>query len=171
MLPRIAVVLGVMAPALLIPALPALVTMTLTLFSVALFHWSKLPAAGSEPSTPLTNPLELPTAVGFGALLALVMVLAKGVEVWLGDAGVLALAAASGIADVDAITLSLAGMTRTGLEPRIAVTGIVIAAACNCLVKGGMAVGIGGTRLALPVALPLTLAALLGILAVWLVPV
>jgi uncharacterized membrane protein (DUF4010 family) len=171
MLPRIAVVLGIMAPALLFPALPALALMTLTLYSVALVHWTRLPAEGSELATPLTNPLELPAAVGFGTLLALVMVLAKGVELWLGDAGVLALAAASGIADVDAITLSLAGMSQTGLEPRIAVTGIVIAAACNCLVKGGMAVAIGGTRLALPVALPLALAAVLGILAVWLAPV
>jgi uncharacterized membrane protein (DUF4010 family) len=168
MLPRMAVVLAVMAPALLSAALPAIVVMTLTLYGFALLHWKSLKDDRGETATPLTNPLELRAAIGFGALLALVMVLAKGMELWLGHAGVLALAAASGIADVDAITLSLAGMSRTSLDPKIAVTGIVFAAASNCLVKGGMAVAVGGTRLALPVALPLAAAALLGPIAVWL---
>ena len=167
MLPRIAVILGITAPALLPQALPALVPMTLVLYGVALRHWWALPGKGSEVSTPLSNPLELRAALGFGALLALVMVLAKGMELWLGDAGVLALAAASGIADVDAITLSLGGMSQLTLDPKIAVTGILVAAGSNCLVKGAMAVAVGGTRLLLPVALPLTAAAVLGPLAVW----
>ncbi len=111
--------------------------------------------------------MELTAAVGLGAFLALVMVLAKGVEIWLGQVGVLALAAASGIADVDAITLSLAGMTRTGLDLQTVVTGIVIAAATNSLVKGGMATTISGGRLGASVALPLAVAAVVGPVAVW----
>ncbi|MGE5153815.1 MAG: MgtC/SapB family protein [Bdellovibrio bacteriovorus] len=165
--PRIAVLLAVVAPALVVPTLPALTLMSVALYGPALRQWRGLSGQEGGTSTPLSNPLELRTALGFGALLALILVLAKGVELWLGSAGVLALAAASGIADVDAITLSLAGMAKTGLDPRIAVTGIVIAAASNCLVKGGMAVAVGGTRLALPVALPLFIAALLGPFAVW----
>jgi uncharacterized membrane protein (DUF4010 family) len=168
MLPRMAVVLALIAPALLPSALPAIALMTLTLYGVALLQWRSLDGDRGETATPLANPLELRAAIGFGVLLALVMVLAKAMELWLGDAGVLALAAASGIADVDAITLSLAGMSRSSLDPRIAVTGIVVAAASNCLVKGGMAVAVGGARLTLPVALPLAAAALLGPLAVWL---
>ncbi|WP_295438719.1 DUF4010 domain-containing protein [uncultured Thiodictyon sp.] len=125
-------------------------------------HPPRLAAAAS-----LTNPLELTAAVGLGAFLALVMVLAKGVEIWLGQVGVLALAAASGIADVDAITLSLAGMTRTGLDLQTVVTGIVIAAATNSLVKGGMATTISGGRLGASVALPLAVAAVVGPVAVW----
>lgn len=168
MMPRMVVVLAVIAPALIPAALPALALMTLTLYGVALLQWRGLGGDREETSAPLTNPLELRAALGFGALLAFVLLLAKGMEQWLGGAGVLALAAASGIADVDAITLSLGGMTRTGLDPRIAVTGIVIAAATNCLVKGGMAIAVGGPRLAVPVALPLTVAAILGPLSVWL---
>ena len=72
------------------------------------------------------------------------------------------------IADVDAITLSLGGMSQLTLDPKVAVTGILVAAGSNCLVKGAMAVAIGGTRLLLPVALPLTAAAVLGPLTVWL---
>ncbi len=168
MLPRIAVILAITAPALLPSALPAIALMTLTLYGVALLQWRSLGVDRDETATPLTNPLELRAAIGFGALLALILVLAKGMELWLGGAGVLALAAASGIADVDAITLSLGGMSQASLDPRVAITGIVVAAAVNCLVKGGMAVAVGGARLTRPVALPLAGAALLGPLAVWL---
>jgi uncharacterized membrane protein (DUF4010 family) len=168
MFPRMAVVLAVVAPGLLLPALLPLGLMTLVIYGAALRQWWALRDPPGEAAAAMTNPLELPVAIGFGALLALVMVLAKAVEVWLGNAGVLVLAAASGIADVDAITLSLAGMAGTGLDLNIAVTGIVIAAGANCLVKGGMAGAIGGRGLGLTVALPLALAAMLGPLAIWL---
>ncbi|AUB85310.1 hypothetical protein THSYN_30900 (plasmid) [Candidatus Thiodictyon syntrophicum] len=131
------------------------------------YQWWTLGDAQGAAATGLTNPLELSAAIGFGAFLALVMVLAKGVEIWLGQVGVLALAAASGIADVDAITLSLAGMARTGLDRQTVVTGIVIAAATNSLVKGGMATTISGGRLGASVALPLAVAAVVGPVAVW----
>ena len=169
MFPRMAVVLAVVAPGLLLPALLPLGLMTLVIYGAALRQWWALRDPPGEAAAAMTNPLELPVAIGFGALLALVMVLAKAVEVWLGNAGVLVLAAASGIADVDAITLSLAGMAGTGLDQNIAVTGIVIAAGANCLVKGGMASVIGGRRLGLTVALPLAVAAMLGPTAIWLV--
>jgi uncharacterized membrane protein (DUF4010 family) len=168
MFPRMAVILAVTAPNLLLRALPPLALMTLAVYGAALHQWRTPIDRRAESPGPLANPLELPAAIGFGALLALVMVLAKGAEVWFGGAGVLALSVASGIADVDAITLSLAGMNATGLDPRIAVTGAVVAAATNCLVKGGIATAIGGGRLGLAVALPLAAAAGLGTLAVWL---
>jgi uncharacterized membrane protein (DUF4010 family) len=59
------------------------------------------------------------------------------------------LAGASGVAEVDAITLSLARMSRGDLAPGVAVTGLVTAAAANSLLKGAMAAGIGGRQLGL----------------------
>jgi uncharacterized membrane protein (DUF4010 family) len=168
MFPRMLVVLTVAGPTLLQAAVPPLLLMTLIVYGAALRQWWVASNRREEAAAPLENPLELRSALGFGAFLALVMVLAKAVEVWLGGAGVLALAAASGIADVDAITLSLAGMTGSGLAPRVAVTGIVVAAATNSLVKAGMASAIGGKTLGLAVGLPLVAAAVLGPLTVWL---
>jgi uncharacterized membrane protein (DUF4010 family) len=81
---------------------------------------------------------------------------------------VLALAAASGVADVDAITLSLARMSLDDLLARIAVSGVVVAAGVNNLVKAGMATVIGGRRLGLRVGSPLVASTLGGLLAVWL---
>ena len=168
MFPRIALVLAVAAPSALMAALLPLSLMTLAVYGAAFYQWWTSGEGPAQAAAPLSNPLELSAAIGFGALLALVMVLAKAVEVWLGSAGVLALSAASGIADVDAITLSLAGMTGTGLDLKTTATGIVIAAATNSLVKGGMATTIGGRRLGMIVALPLVVAAVLGPLAIWL---
>ena len=61
---------------------------------------------------PLRNPMELLPALGFGLLLAAIMLLAEAFRAWLGDTGIYVLATISGIADVDAITLSLARMAR-----------------------------------------------------------
>ncbi|MGK7294908.1 MAG: MgtC/SapB family protein [Candidatus Wenzhouxiangella sp. M2_3B_020] len=104
------------------------------------------------------NPLELTSALVFGALLAVVMLLGQALTEWFGDAGVFALAAASGVADVDAITLSLARMSGDDVVLRTAVLGILIAAAVNTLVKAGMAVAIGGRRLGWRVVAPLGIA-------------
>ena len=122
----------------------------------------------TEAVSPLKNPLELKTALSFGLLLALVMLLGKALQNWFGEVGVLALAAASGIADVDAITLSLARMSQDDLVLAIAVTGIVIAAAVNSLVKGGMATFVGGRKIGLRVGLPLLGGAIGGLISVWL---
>ncbi|WP_295452404.1 MgtC/SapB family protein [uncultured Thiodictyon sp.] len=165
MFPRMALVLAVAAPSALLPALLPLGLMTLVVYGAAFYQWWTAGDSPAAAATTLTNPLELTAAIGFGAFLALIMVLAKWVEGWLGSAGVLALAAASGIADVDAITLSLAGMT--GLTLQTVVTGIIIAAATNSLVKGAMATIISGRRLGASVALPLVGAAVVGPLAVW----
>jgi uncharacterized membrane protein (DUF4010 family) len=96
------------------------------------------------------------------------MLLAEGLKQWLGEAGVLVLAAASGIADVDAITLSLSRMGEQTLAGRVVVTGIVIAAAVNSLVKGVMAGVVGGRALGLRAGVPLAAAAAAGPVAVWL---
>jgi uncharacterized membrane protein (DUF4010 family) len=83
---------------------------------------------------------------------------------WLGDTGIYVLAASSGIADVDAITLSLTRMSVDGLNSNTAVIGIVIAAAVNNLVKSGMALGIGSRQTGLLVTVPMLLSLAAGLL-------
>ena len=58
----------------------------------------------------------------------------------LGDAGVYVGALVSGVADVDAITLSMAELSRGNgeLSDSTAANAIVLAAASNALVKGGL---------------------------------
>ena len=85
-----------------------------------------------------------------------------------GDVGIYALAATSGVADVDAITLSLTRMSNDGLGMDAAVLGIVIAAAVNNLVKSGIAWSIGNRQTGLLVAGPMVLSLAAGLLVAWL---
>jgi uncharacterized membrane protein (DUF4010 family) len=72
---------------------------------------------------------------------------------------VLALATVSGIADVDAIALSLARMSTEDLGLQTATLGLIIAAAVNTVVKGVMTASIGGARFGWRAGIPLAVAA------------
>ncbi|MBM2829473.1 MAG: putative rane protein [Gammaproteobacteria bacterium] len=162
MFPRMLLVASVINPALFKLLLVPAAVMALLAYLPALVYWQAQSSIQSESVSLLQNPLELKTALSFGMLLALVMLLGKALQESAGEAGVLALAAASGVADVDAITLSLARMSHDDLDLQIAVTGIVIAATINSLVKGGMATFIGGRDIGMRVGLPLLASAIGG---------
>jgi uncharacterized membrane protein (DUF4010 family) len=166
MFPRMLLIASVLNPALLGPlALPAGIMAALTL-APALWYWHDSTRHAVDAASPMKNPLELKSAVSFGLLLALVMLLGKALEARFGETGVLALAAASGIADVDAITLSLADMSDESLASHVAVTGMVIAAAVNSVAKAIMAAVAGGREIARRVGLPLLASAIAGVLVV-----
>lgn len=169
MLPRMLLVAGVVSPDLArVSLLPAGVMALCTLLPVILY-WRSHAAENAATSSPLKNPLELGTAFAFGFMLALVMLFGTALNVWFGTAGVLALAAASGITDVDAITLSLARLSEHQLAVSVASLGMVIAAATNSLAKAALAAAIGGRPIALRVGVPLVASAAAGLttIALW----
>ena len=67
----------------------------------------------------------------------------------MGDAGVYLASFISGLADVDAIALSVAGMSANAgqLSLNIAARAIVLAGLANTLLKGGVAMTIGSPEL------------------------
>lgn len=155
MFPRMLLVASLINPGLFKLLLAPAAVMALICYLPALGYWRLASHKKTAAPVPLKNPLELTTALSFGLLLAIVMLLGKALQNWFGEAGVLALSAASGVADVDAITLSLARMSRDDLALPIAVTGIIIAASVNNLIKSGMAIFIGGRQIGIRVGLPL----------------
>lgn len=167
MFPRMTVVATIIHPPLFdrlwIPAL--LMSVATYLPVVHYLRGHRRDESERESASTLRNPLELKHALIFGALLAVIMLMGKALSAWLGDAGLWTLAAASGIADVDAITLSLADMSRAGIALPVAALGIIIAAGVNSLFKGGMALTIGGRALGVRVLLPLVAAVVLGLSA------
>ena len=58
-------------------------------------------------------------------------------------------------------------MTQDEMAIRLAVLGIVVAAAVNTLIKGGMAYVIGGRALGIRVLTPLFVAATAGLAIAW----
>lgn len=137
-----------------------LLTLALVIYGCAFWFWYRREAA-PEPVQPETrNPLDLATALKFGLLLAVIGFLATLLQQTVGSSGVYLLAAASGIADVDAITLSLAHLASRELNLEVAMRAILLAGFINSLIKGGLALVIGGRGLGWRVLLPYLLSAL-----------
>jgi uncharacterized membrane protein (DUF4010 family) len=171
MLPRMVIIASLINPALFSALIGPAVIMAALIYGTAAIHWLRHHRERSTSGAgALQNPLELSVALRFGAFLAAIVLLTKALQEYLGDAGILLIATVSGMADVDAITLTLSRLSNQDLNLQVAATGIVIASAVNSLVKGALAGGIGGRALGLRVALPLAFAAGAGLLMVWFGP-
>ena len=135
--------------------------MTLLTLVPTLVFWLRRGAPLEADALQVSNPLALGQALRFGLLLAVVMLVARVSADVFGDAGLLGVAAVSGIADLNAITLSIARLELATTGERTAVMAILIALTSNALFKTLLCATIGGPRLAWRVGLPLS-AALLG---------
>jgi len=163
MFPRLLLVAVIINPELWSSLIGPVVVMSILVLGPAIWLVGRPDGKVAAGNLLPTNPLELTSALTFGALLAAIMLLGKALTEWLGDAGVYALAAASGVADVDAINLSLAGMSRDDLALAVASLGILIAAGVNSLVKAGITVFSAQRATSMPVAIILALAVLAGL--------
>jgi uncharacterized membrane protein (DUF4010 family) len=97
---------------------------------------------------PFSNPFELETALKFGLLYALVLVISKTAETYTGDIGIYLTSFLSGLPDADAVTLSMAQLSRgDGLSLMTAARAIVIGVMSNTVAKGGIVLAIGSREL------------------------
>ena len=94
----------------------------------------------------VSNPFELGSALKFGGFFAVVLVGSKAAASYLGVGGTFAAAVLAGLADVDAITLSIASLPEDRIPGGLAAIAIFLAAASNTLFKVGVAVAVGGWR-------------------------
>ena len=107
-------------------------------------------------------------ALKFGLLLTVIMVVSRASQSLLGYRGLFTLAGISGLADVDAITLSVSSMVKQ--EQAVldaAAIAILIAAAVNTLVKPALMTFIAGLRAAILVWIPLLIAVAGGAAVAW----
>ena len=100
-------------------------------------------ARGREQRFVWKNPFDLPSALQFAVFMALIMLLSTLAARYLGSGGLLGCAALSGLADVDAITLSLSRMQEPAIGIELATDGILLAAIVNTTVKCAIA-GLSG---------------------------
>lgn len=136
---RVGVEVAVVNATLLYPLwIPLTVMLVLTLGS-GFWLWQKhLQLEEEQPPIELKNPLQFFTALQFGLLLGVILLLATAMEKWYGDEGIYLLALFSGLMDVDAITLSLSRMAKEGTDSTVATLGILIAVITNTVVKAGL---------------------------------
>jgi uncharacterized membrane protein (DUF4010 family) len=152
MLVRVLVLVGVVAPDMLLRALVVFVPALLLALAGVAWRWraiGTLPANGEET---FRNPTQLVTALSFGALYAGILVFSAWVNDLLGISGLLALAAVSGLTDVDAITLSSMQMlNRDVLTRETALTAVAVAVGSNLVFKTVMASATGGRLIRVPI--------------------
>lgn len=146
---RVAVLVALFAPAMLIRLGPPLVLggIATGLVVALLFYRDRNGKEDDSPVMAVRNPFELKTVLQFGALLAVVLMAANWLKEAYGAAGIYALSLIAGIADVNAITLTLA---RDGNGAAI---GILLAVAANTVSKAALGVVAGGRTVAMLISL------------------
>jgi uncharacterized membrane protein (DUF4010 family) len=145
--------LGVLWPALAASALAALAY-------AAYLYWTRRP--DQQESVQIANPFSLGPAVKFGLLYALILLITRTAELYFGQSGIYLSALIAGVADVDAITLSMAELSRSGAPGgggplgaalAVAANAVLLAILSNTLVKTGIVFATGSPQLR-PALLP-----------------
>jgi uncharacterized membrane protein (DUF4010 family) len=91
------------------------------------------------PEVEQDNPFRLKPALIFGAIFAAVLLLSEYSLEFYGSSGILLMAAVSGLADVDAITLSVGRlMQEDQLAAQTAARAVVVGAISNTIMKVGL---------------------------------
>ncbi len=105
--------------------------------------------ASPETEVVFSNPFEVGPALRFGLLYAVVLLVSRAAQLEFGDRGVLLSAVVAGVADVDAITLSLSELSRSGqgISLRAAAQGVMVAAMANTALKGGLVLATASSSL------------------------
>ena len=146
---RLGVLAAVLAPGVLTQLLPVLLGGLVAGGLGAAYGVRRLQPQGALPPLAMGNPTELRTALGFGLMYAIVLLAAAWLSDWLGTRGLYAVALASGLTDVDPITLSsLRLLNLDKLSIAVVVNVITLAMLANLAFKSALTLVIGGWQMA-----------------------
>jgi len=151
---RLLVVSSVIAYGALPGLAPVYAGGLLTGLIVSIYAWHKTSKVTELYIPETANPAELHSAIGFGLLYVVVLLISAWMVDFAGSQGLYAVALASGLTDVDAIVLSSLRLFNLGqLSEHQTVISIALAFLSNLAFKFGMVVLIGGKALARQVAI------------------
>jgi len=146
---RLGVLAAVLAPGVLTQLLPVLIGGLVAGGLGAAYGVHRLRPQGEMPALAMGNPTELRPALGFGLMYAVVLLAAAWLSDWLGTRGLYAVALASGLTDVDAITLSSLRLHNLGkLSEAVVVNVVILAVLANLVFKSALTLVIGGWQMA-----------------------
>lgn len=147
MVARILTVVGVINSTLLVKLTVPFTVAGAVLAAIGAYLLNRhIEEKGDAGELPLKNPFDLAVVLKFGALLLMVTVAAKLLTAYAGSSGAYLLAAASSVADVDAISISMARLASGPLGVDVAATAIAIVAAGNTLSKAAIGWMTGGAE-------------------------
>ena len=146
MLGRVAVLVALVHPPLLRPLALPLGGMTLAALAGLALTFRRR-TEGDAGELDLKNPFELGSAVKVTLVFAVVLLATKAATAYIGTRGLYLASALAGTTDVDAVTLSSAGLAKDELDPITATVAIAIAIIVNTAVKAALAAIVGGRAL------------------------
>ncbi len=122
----------------------------------------------TEPAV-ASQPLRVGPALQMALLFQVVLYAVSAAQAWFGQAGLFTTAAALGLTDVDALTVTMARSVAPSAGVAIAADAVTVGVVANTLLKAGLAlvVGRGACRTLVPAALAAVAAVLVATL--WLV--
>lgn len=164
MFARIMLVLSILSPGLFQMLWQALTAMAILTYLIAFWFWAKAADFHSDTEMVLENPFQIGMALKFAGLLLVVMLLSHILKFYFGNMGTYVLAGISGLADVDAITLSLAHSSKSPSELKVASYAILIAVFVNTCFKSFLSGLVGDRVLMLRVGGAFTISIVLGAL-------
>jgi uncharacterized membrane protein (DUF4010 family) len=147
MFARTLLLISIMNPTLFRSLLPTLLVMCLFTYFIAFLLWRNAREFRTNEELSLENPFQLGMAIKFGLFLIAILLLSNLLKMYFGNMGTYFLAAASGLADVDPITLTMSRMSHQGLNLNVAALAILIAVSVNSCVKGIFSIVIGNLAL------------------------
>jgi uncharacterized membrane protein (DUF4010 family) len=133
MFPRMLFIVLVVNRDIFLSLLPKLGSMTVVGVALAVLLLRKKDPLGKN--VVLKDPFRILPALTFGGFFAIVLLTAKLANIYFGNTGTYAASAIAGLADVDAISLSMATLAKSSLASGTAVTAITLAAMTNTMVK------------------------------------
>jgi uncharacterized membrane protein (DUF4010 family) len=166
---RVIAEVAIAAPAHLQKMLPPLLAMMFWFGLVAAIAHRISEKSGKHVADE-SPPSELKSAVIFGLLYAVVLLVVAAAREHFGESGLYIAAAISGLTDMDAITLSTSRLVSTAsLDTNTAWRMIIVGGMANMLFKAGLVLVLGARAFIKPVLLGMGIALLGGvaILALW----
>ncbi|HSW28689.1 MAG TPA: MgtC/SapB family protein [Longimicrobiales bacterium] len=145
---RVLVEIAVVAPGIFWRTAPPLAALGALLLALSLALLVRAPGDHAAEARDPEPPSDLKSAVMFGALYAAVLFAVSFAREYLGSGGLYAVAALSGLTDMDAITLSTAQMVKGGaLSTDTGWRLILVGSLTNLVFKAGVVASLGHARL------------------------
>ena len=164
---RLGAVIAIFNLHLALTLAPALIALGVVGAGLSAYEWRRAqvrPADGGL-AVPPRNPLQIPTAAIFAALLVVISIVTAWVGGAFGESGILALSALVGLTDIDPFVLNIAQGGVAGMSMVVLGAAVLIAASSNNVAKAAYVLVFGGVAAARRPAVLLLLLALLGVAA------
>lgn len=164
---RILFEVSVLNPSLVVYLLVPFVLMAFLGYGISYYLFKTQKKKKKIKEIEFEQPFAIMPALKFGLFFAFIIFISKLAQIFIGEKGLYLTSIFSGLADVDAITLTMSSLSSSGeIASHVAVISIFLAAISNTIVKAGICLIFGDKKFAKYVALIFGIIIALGVLSI-----